>query len=562
MSAAPSTLLSRLEKARGTCIQLANEINRFLADNVRPTVPVIRAGKLRFALMGQYNAGKSTLVNALIGQAVAPTGDVPTTRETHAYEFRDFHILDLPGSDARVEEQREAERALREVHLVVYLASSQTGLDYESFWTDLQNILSSGQHWLLVVNDKQPHADEASERTFRERVLTRFRAQAREMIGLTEWEGRVFWINADSAQRARLAEPPKRRLEAVSGIVPFENQLVELLSENDEFLKNVPRLTDLLSALAEAEKDWGERLESDESRRLNAALQRCDTAEEKLNSAATEIAQEHFPHLRDALAGMLTRRLSDGDPQAVATEATELIQDTLRCAVAAFEGRCHAEFQTLAARLGGSANSGKAVTDKDLNLHLGSLPRVSRTGGFDWGSLLKRLATSAPAITQLIQGLTVEAGPVLAQEGAKALARDGGKQIAEAAAKQCTQGVAGGAGQMLGKVLGRAMMILAAGWEIYSGWRKAEEEERQMQGAVREVENIAARAAAAAREQFLGRASKSISDAFAPLIQQVSEELRTRGKEGAALEARLAQAGDLRNRLQQVIAELNARSQE
>src|SRR5262249_26521026 len=153
LSAAPSTLLSRLEKARGTCIQLANEINRFLADNGRPTASVIRAGKLRFALMGQYNAGKSTLVNALIGEAVAPTGDVPTTRETRAYEFRDFHILDLPGSDARVEEQREAERALREVHLVVYLASSQTGLDYESFWTDLHNLLSSGQHWLLAVND-------------------------------------------------------------------------------------------------------------------------------------------------------------------------------------------------------------------------------------------------------------------------------------------------------------------------------------------------------------------------------------------------------------------------
>ena len=327
MSSEPSTLLGRLEKARAKCISLAEETNRFLADNGRQTVSVVQADKLRFAFMGQYNAGKSTLVNALLGETVAKTGDVPTTREAHTYEYRDFQILDLPGSDARVAEQQEAERALREVHLVLYVVSSQPGLDYEGFWSDLRNLVQSDQHWLLAVNDKKPHPDKASERSFREEVLSQFRSKAQEMVRMTNWEGRIYWINADSAMRARLAEPAKRRLlEAASGIVPLENQLVELLSQNDEFLRNVPRLTDLLHALAEAEKEWGDRLDSDESRMLNAALQRCDSVGEKLNATAIEIAQEHFPHLRDALAGLLTRRLSDGDSQAIAAEATDLVQ--------------------------------------------------------------------------------------------------------------------------------------------------------------------------------------------------------------------------------------------
>lgn len=567
MSSEPSTLLGRLEKARGKCIRLAKEINRFLADNDRPTVEVIQADKLRFALMGQYNAGKSTLVNALLGEAVAPTGDIPTTRQVHTYDFRDFQILDLPGSDARATEQQEAERALREVHLVLYVASSQTGLDYESFWNDLRNLTDSGQHWLLAVNDKQPHSDEASERSFREVVLTRFRTQAREMVRLTDWDGRVFWINADNALRARLAEPPKRRLEAVSGIVPLENQLVELLSQNDDFLRNVPRLTDLRNALADAEKEWGDRLESDESRRLNAALQRCDSVQEKLVAAVNEIAQEHFSHLRDALAGLLSRRLSAGDSRALDAEATDLIQGTFQSSVEAFEPRCQAELQTLVARLGGPTVPGKVVVEKELNLNLGSLPQLSQSGGFDWGSLLKRLATSAPVVTQLIQGLAVEAAPTLVQEGAKVLANEGSKQGAKALAGEGGMQVAKitakqGAGQILRRIVGPAVMILAAGWEIYTGWRKAKEEERQKQAAMREVEYIAVRAAAVARAQFLGRASRSVSDALAPLIHQLSEELRARGQQGRALEARLAQAGELRSQLQQVVAELNARSQE
>jgi small GTP-binding protein len=574
MSSEPSTLLSRLEKARAKCIRLAEDTNRFLADNGRPTVSVVRADKLRFALMGQYNAGKSTLVNALLGEKAADTGDKPTTREAQTYKFRDFHILDLPGSDARVSEQQEAERALGEAHLVLYVVSSKTGLDYESFWEGLRSLRDSGQPWLLVVNDKQPHPDEASERCFREQLLTRFRSQAREMARLTDLGGQVFWINAESALLARLAEPPKRGLEAVSGIVPLENQVVELLSKSDNFLRNVPRLTDLLKALVDAENEWSNRLDSDESRRLNAALKRCDTGEEKLIAAANEIAQEHFPHLRGALVGLLNRRMRDGNPQALAAEATDLIRGTFQSSIEAFEDRCQAEFQTLAARLGGPATPGYVVTDKELTLNLGCVPQIAQTTGFDWGGLLNRLATSTPAVTRLIEGLTVEAAPTLVQEGAKALVKEGGKQAASAlamqggkqvartAAKDGAQGVARGGGQVLGKVLGPAVMILAAGWEIYSGWRKAKEEERQMQAAIREVENIATRAAAAAHCQFLGRASRGVSTVLAPLIHQLREELRARGQQGAALEALLAQGAELRKRLQEVIAELNSRGQE
>jgi small GTP-binding protein len=574
MSAEASTLLGRLEKARAECIRLAEETNRFFAGIGRPTVSVVRADKLRFALMGQYNAGKSTLVNALLGQAVAATGDVPTTRQSHTYEFRDFHIFDLPGSEARVAEQQEADRALRDVHLVLYVVSSQTGLDYESFWNDLQNLIESGHPWVIAVNDKQPHLDKASERRFRDELLARFRQRARELLRLTDWGGRLFWVNGDRALRARLADPPKRRLEETSGIVPLENQLVELLSQNDGFLQNVPRLTELVQALAASQEEWAARLVSDESRLLNAVLQRCDTVQEKLTAAATEIAHEHFAHLRDCLAALLTRCLGDSNSEAVAVEAGGLIEGTFRSAVAAFEGRCQAEFQTLAARLGGPPASAKVLCDDDLNLNLGSLPHVSRTGGFDWGNLVNRLATSATAITQLVQGLTAEAAPIAVQEGAKALAKEGaeqtakalakegGKQVAEAAVKQGAQGAAKLAGQVAGKALGPAVMILAAGLEIYGGVRKAQEEDRQMQAAVREVESTAARAAATSREQFLGRASRGVGDALAPLIQRVSEELRTRGQHASALEGRLARAGELRSRLQCVINELNARSQD
>ncbi len=46
-----------------------------------------RARPLRVAIVGEFNAGKSTFVNALLGMDVAPTGILPTTAVAHTLRF-------------------------------------------------------------------------------------------------------------------------------------------------------------------------------------------------------------------------------------------------------------------------------------------------------------------------------------------------------------------------------------------------------------------------------------------------------------------------------------------
>ena len=54
-----------------------------------------RARPLRIAIVGEFNAGKSTFINALIGEDVAPTGVLPTTATLH-------HLRYAPDPIARV----------------------------------------------------------------------------------------------------------------------------------------------------------------------------------------------------------------------------------------------------------------------------------------------------------------------------------------------------------------------------------------------------------------------------------------------------------------------------
>lgn len=61
-----------------------------------------RARPLRIAIVGEFNAGKSTFINALIGQDVAPTGVLPTTATLHHLRYAPdpiVRILLVAGDD-------------------------------------------------------------------------------------------------------------------------------------------------------------------------------------------------------------------------------------------------------------------------------------------------------------------------------------------------------------------------------------------------------------------------------------------------------------------------------
>ena len=176
-----STLLTRLERVRAECIQLAAETNEFLNANGRTAVSVVKADKLHFAVLGQYNVGKSTLVNAFLGQRVAETGDAPTTRLAHEYPFRDFCIFDLPGSDATLPNRMKLAAQLEEVHVVLYVISSQN-LDIQTIWDDLRLLSNRSEPFLVVINDKQPHQDAISEKDHKETQLEHFFRRAKNKV--------------------------------------------------------------------------------------------------------------------------------------------------------------------------------------------------------------------------------------------------------------------------------------------------------------------------------------------------------------------------------------------
>ncbi|MBK8256967.1 MAG: dynamin family protein [Polyangiaceae bacterium] len=83
---------------------LSRDLDRIDILGKLEALAVERERPLRVAIVGEFNAGKSTFINALLGEDVAPTGVLPTTATLHwvAWAPDAFARVVMPGAPDRV----------------------------------------------------------------------------------------------------------------------------------------------------------------------------------------------------------------------------------------------------------------------------------------------------------------------------------------------------------------------------------------------------------------------------------------------------------------------------
>ena len=129
-------------------------------------------------VVGEYNAGKSTFLNAVLGRNLLETGELPTTRQVHQLRWgevesviesapglllhelpadllRDLNIVDTPGTNSmQREEQALTEGFVPRADLVFFLTSlMQPYSASESQFLEL--IRGWGKQIVFVVNQEE-----------------------------------------------------------------------------------------------------------------------------------------------------------------------------------------------------------------------------------------------------------------------------------------------------------------------------------------------------------------------------------------------------------------------
>jgi small GTP-binding protein len=208
-------------------------------------------GFFLLVVVGEFNAGKSSLVNALLGADVMPEGVTPTTDRvtlvTHGDETRreerstelsyvshpaarleDLALVDTPGTNAVIARHQElTERFVPRADLVLFVTSADRPYT-QSERSFLEMIEGWGKPVAIVVNK----ADLLESDAERAQVVEYVRTNARETLGHAP---PIFAIAARGARRARAAGDDAAL--AASGLPALERHLEETLDTSKLRLK-------------------------------------------------------------------------------------------------------------------------------------------------------------------------------------------------------------------------------------------------------------------------------------------------------------------------------------
>ncbi len=198
---------------------------------------------------GEFNSGKSTFINALLGTRLLEEGVTPTTSRIHTLVYgseatnevgvdgiqhvrapvellREVEIVDTPGTNA-LEREHEAitKQYIPRSDLVLFVTSADRAFT-ESERAFIEQIRSWGKKLVFVINksDILRSADDVAE-------IEKFVVEnAQRLLGFSP---EVFSLSSRLALEAKLAGEPEGTLMEKSRFAAFETYLVDTLDEGE-----------------------------------------------------------------------------------------------------------------------------------------------------------------------------------------------------------------------------------------------------------------------------------------------------------------------------------------
>lgn len=176
---------------------------------------------------GVYNAGKSTLINTLLGREEAATDDVPLTDKVCAYQWGQYSILDTPGVDAPIEHENVTNAQMLKADAIIFVVDPIGTAEEAKTLTVLMDLQKEGKQVFLVLNEKKVISEEDFIK-LKDQTRERLQQMAAER-GLRDVLKSIpiVRINAKRALQGLLKNQPK--LVELSGYPAFEQQLRQFL---------------------------------------------------------------------------------------------------------------------------------------------------------------------------------------------------------------------------------------------------------------------------------------------------------------------------------------------
>jgi hypothetical protein len=280
------------------------------APEVRQALDAYRPSLMVFGL---FNAGKSTLINALLGVPEARVSDAPCTDRVVSYRFGEYELLDTPGLDAPPSHEQVSEAQVARTHVVAFVIGTDGSFDEVQTVRRLAQLVVERKPVVVVLNDKNAHGPEAPEA---QALCQLVRSHLLRETGSPDLVAAVpiLTVNAEGGLRGR-AEGKARLLE-VSGVPQLEQLLLDMLMRTSGDRLVLPALDLLDGELRTLRAELFRAVGTGEAQALEALRQRVVRARQGFTERVTTVMKEQ----RAGLVRELEMAMQAGQPLQPAAE--------------------------------------------------------------------------------------------------------------------------------------------------------------------------------------------------------------------------------------------------
>ena len=181
---------------------------------------------------GIYNAGKSSILNELMGEDKAIVQDIPTTDRVDYYAWQGYKIADTPGVMAPKIHEDVTTEHLKKADVVLFVMSTTGSNEKAENYQRMKAIVDAGKKIIIILNDKNADMGKNDEAI---QIIKRQVAVNMQRVGIENVEDKycIVTVNAKRAKKGRTENKPA--LLAKSGIDELKCVIINELKKTTSF---------------------------------------------------------------------------------------------------------------------------------------------------------------------------------------------------------------------------------------------------------------------------------------------------------------------------------------
>lgn len=197
----------------------------------------INDGKIRkvepeIMIYGIYNAGKSSILNELIGEDKAVVEDKPTTDAVTYYDWQGYKIADTPGIFAPIEHEEVTQAHLKKADIVLFVMSTTGSNEKAENYRRMKEIADAGKKIIIVLNDKNGDLGRNDENI---QEIKRKVAVNMKQVGIDDVDEKYCIVTVNAARAHKGRTQNKLGLVEKSGFGELKNVILNELKRTTSF---------------------------------------------------------------------------------------------------------------------------------------------------------------------------------------------------------------------------------------------------------------------------------------------------------------------------------------